>query len=390
MKITSIVGARPQFIKLAPLIQAIKKFNKSNSSLGIKYSIIHTGQHYDYEMNKVFFDELSIPTPTYTLNIGSGLHGWQTGRMLEGIEKVLLEEKPDWALVFGDTNSTLAGSLAATKIHCPTAHVEAGLRSFNKKMPEETNRILTDLCSDILFCPTENDVRNLRKEGIKNYFNTGKLVDSSEIESLNFNHKSPLAINVGDIMMDVFLMSLKITENKSNILEQLKLTPKGYYLATIHRAENTNDRDILMSIMKGLAEVSKTNPVVFPAHPRTQKALKEINFDTNRIKSLRLIKPVKYFDFINLEKNARGIITDSGGMQKEAFWLKVPCFTIRNETEWPETIESKSNMLVESCPDKIVEKVTNSDEYFEFESAPVLGKGATASLIIKTLHQYIK
>jgi len=348
LKIASIVGARPQFIKLAP----IAKFLSSS------HLIIHTGQHYDYEMSQVFFEELGIKAPDYHLGVGSGPHGWQTAEMIKRIEEVLLKEKPDIVIVYGDTNSTLAGALTAAKLHILVAHVEAGLRSFNKKMPEEINRVLTDHCSDILFCPTETAVNNLREEGFTNIFNDGKLIDETSITS-HISHLtsyfSPLVINVGDIMYDALLLYLELARKKSNILGKLKLTNTEYYLATLHRAENTDNLENLRNIFEALLEISKDTPIILPLHPRTKKSIKSLNPSllTSHF-SLRIIDPVSYFDMLILEANAKIIFTDSGGVQKEAFLFKVPCITLRNETEWIETVQSGWNILVGADREKII------------------------------------
>ena len=265
MKIASIIGARPQFVKLAPLVRAIRKHNKFNSKFKIKHLIIHTGQHYDYEMNKIFFDELSIQEPDYNLEVGSGSHGWQTGKIIKRVEEVLMKEKPNWVLVYGDTNSTFAGAFTAAKLHIPVAHIESGLRSFNKKMPEEINRVLTDYSSNVLFCPTENAVRNLKKEGYTNIINKGKLISSSFINKvLLTNSHIPIVINVGDIMYDALSINLKIAEMKSSILEKFKLKVKGYYLATIHRAENTDDKNRLKNILDQKVIIAIILGIVIP------------------------------------------------------------------------------------------------------------------------------
>ena len=341
LRIASIVGARPQFIKLAPIAKLL-----SSSHL-----IIHTGQHYDYEMSQVFFEELGIKAPDYHLGVGSGPHGWQTAEMIKRIEDVLLKEKPDIVIVYGDTNSTLAGALTAAKLHILVAHVEAGLRSFNKKMPEEINRVLTDHCSDILFCPTETAVNNLREEGFTNIFNNGKLIDETSITS----YLSPLVINVGDIMYDALLLYLELARKKSNILGKLKLTNTEYYLATLHRAENTDNLENLRNIFEALVEISKDTPIILPLHPRTKNSIKSLNPSllTSHF-SLRIIDPVSYFDMLILEANAKIIFTDSGGVQKEAFLFKVPCITLRNETEWIETLQSGWNILVGADREKII------------------------------------
>lgn len=382
MKIVSIIGARPQFIKIAPLVRAIQNHNKSNTPT-IKHLIIHTGQHYDYEMNKIFFDELGIPEPDYNLEVGSGPHGWQTGEMIKRTEEALTKERPQWVLVYGDTNSTLAGALAAAKIHMPIAHIEAGLRSYNKKMPEEINRVLADHCSAILFCPTENAVRNLQKEGFTNIINNGNLVDN-DLSSLT----SPTVINVGDIMYDALLLSLNIAEQKSSALERLKLKPKAYYLATVHRAENTNDKGRLKNIIEALIEISKEKPVIFPVHPRTKKILGPdySSLLTSHL-SLRIIDPVSYLDMLILEKNAQQVLTDSGGAQKEAYLLGVPCITLRDETEWIETIETGWNVLVGTTKERILVVVNEaSDQRVKpHKKHPIFGDGGAGKRIVGIL-----
>ncbi|MDD4652794.1 MAG: UDP-N-acetylglucosamine 2-epimerase (non-hydrolyzing) [Methanothrix sp.] len=321
MKIASIVGARPNFIKLAPLSKELRR-------RGFDEVIIHTGQHYNYEMDKIFFDDLGIPAPDYHMGIGSGSHGLQTGEMLKKSEEVLVAEKPDLVIVFGDTNSTLAGSLAAAKLHIKSAHVEAGLRSFDRSMPEEINRVIVDHCSDLLFCPTTTAVDNLRKEGI--------------IKGVHLT---------GDVMVDAQRECESIARKRSHILDDLDLKPKGYYLATVHRASNTDEPNKL----RGIAEALKSlGNVVFPCHPRTEKYLKEYRLWDDLVRKIRVIKPVGYLDMLLLEKNAAKIITDSGGVQKEAYLLGTACITLRGETEWVETVEDGWNMLVGPDTDKIV------------------------------------
>jgi len=277
MKIISVVGARPQFIKVAPILRAIMAYNTENSGC-IEHSLVHTGQHYDENMSAVFFEELEIPKPDYNLGIGSASQGAQTGRMLEAMETVLVDEQPDWVLLYGDTNSTLAGALTAAKLHIPVTHVEAGLRSFNRRMPEEINRVLTDHVSTILFCPTETAVNNLKREGFTNIVNDGHLVSDLHPHELRTTHHEPVVLNVGDVMFDSVLYNLKLAEQRSTILDQLHLKldkPKGYALATVHRAENTDDSRRLRAIFDALSELATKVPVVAPLHPRTQKALSQ-------------------------------------------------------------------------------------------------------------------
>jgi UDP-N-acetylglucosamine 2-epimerase len=320
MKVVNVVGARPQFIKLAPILKAVERHNQQYPNRPIQEILVHTGQHYDYEMSQVFFDELGLKVPDYHLGVGSGSHGYQTGEMLKRIEEVLLKEKPDLVMVYGDTNTTLAGGLAASKLHIPVAHVEAGLRSFNKKMPEEINRVLTDHLSDLLFCLTQTAVENLRREGIEK----GVYL-------------------VGDVMYDAVLLYLDLAERKSEIMERLGLKPKSYALATVHRAENTDQPERLRTIFDGLERVAEEGlSVILPLHPRTRKHLNTLGIHP---KEVQVLDPVSYLDMLVLEKNARVILTDSGGVQKEAFFFRVPCVTLREETEWVETVERGWNTL---------------------------------------------
>ena len=333
-KLVTIVGARPQFIKASPVSNALKASGLINEI------IIHTGQHYDSNMSDIFFEELGIDEPKYKLNLGGGNHGEMTGKMLEGIEKILLSEKPDMVLVYGDTNSTLAGTLAAVKLHIPVAHVEAGLRSFNRKMPEEINRILADQCSDILFCPTQSSVDQLKKEGI-----VGK------------------CLYVGDVMYDVALMSKKKLGDKTQTLEKLNLKNKQFALATCHRAENTDIADRLTSILTALAKISQSMPVVFPIHPRTLKVINDLNLQ-HLLKTIHTTEPLGFLETIELEIHAKVILTDSGGMQKEACFQGTPCITLRDETEWVETVSSGWNSIVGADQEKIItafDKALNLD-----------------------------
>jgi len=345
MKIVTIIGARPQFIKAAAVSRVHQAFNQTSysgnrrSRKRIQEILVHTGQHYDYLMDKVFFEELKLQRCDYHLGVGSGAHGKQTGVMLEQIEPILQKEKPDVVQVYGDTNSTLAGALAAAKMHIPVAHVEAGLRSYDRNMPEEINRLLTDHVSRLLFCPTDEAVENLSKEGIRN----GK--------------QDRWVKNVGDVMHDSILYYSEIAEQTSTILHDLELfsssgslapnselkTP-NYYLATLHRAENTDNPERLKSILKALGEISRKFPIILPLHPRTKKMM-----DVHRLrlksKNVKLIDPVSYLNMLKLEKNAKAILTDSGGVQKEAYWLKVPCVTLREVTEWGYTVEEGWNTV---------------------------------------------
>ncbi len=317
MKVVSIVGARPQFVKAGIVSRELR-------NRGVREIFVHTGQHYDFEMSEVFFRELNLPEPDYYLGVGSGTHGEQTGRMLIEIEKVLLKENPDVVLVYGDTNSTLAGALAAAKLHIDVAHVEAGLRSYNMEMPEEINRVLTDHISKFLFAPTETAVKNLKREGIEK----GVYL-------------------VGDVMYDVALEVLSKVDERG-ILSKWNLHPDGYILVTIHRAENTDSENHLREIAGALRELSlnHNHKIFFPVHPRTRKKLEEYNLlEVLDVPNLILSRPVTYFEMVVLEKNAAAIITDSGGVQKEGFFFGTRCVIPRNETEWVELVETGWNIL---------------------------------------------
>jgi UDP-GlcNAc3NAcA epimerase len=312
MRVLSIVGARPQFVKAGVVSQALKSEN-------IDEILVHTGQHHDAEMSDVFFRELNIPLPAHHLGIHGGTHGAMTGRMLEGIERVLLAERPDWMLVYGDTNSTLAGALAAAKLHFPVAHVEAGLRSFNRKMPEEINRLLTDHVSQLLFCPTSASAGNLAREGI-----------TKDIHI------------VGDVMMDATFAAYDIANRVSNILSSLELQEGHFSLATIHRAENTDDPQKLRTLIDWLVERAVDRPIVLPLHPRTRAAIDASSLDPS---ALRVVAPVGYFDMQRLLAGCAEVFTDSGGLQKEAYFHRKPCTTLRDETEWVETVAAGWNRL---------------------------------------------
>lgn len=353
MKIVTIIGARPQFIKAAVVSRIIAQTE------GVEEIIIHTGQHFDSNMSDVFFEEMSIPHPQYNLNINGLGHGAMTGQMLEKIEEVLLKEKPDWVLVYGDTNSTLAGALAAKKLHIKVAHVEAGLRSFNIDMPEEVNRILTDRISDILFCPTTTAVHNLIKEGYENI--------NSEIKE------------VGDVMQDAALF-YETKAKKPN--EEI---PNSFALCTVHRAENTDNSDRLKSIFSALEEISKITPVVLPLHPRTKAKLTNINYDFKK-SNIRFISPVGYLEMVWLLSNCRFVLTDSGGLQKEAYFFSKPCVTMRDETEWVELVENGFNKLAGADYETIIAlaKEANENTNLDF-TIRLYGNGDAGKIIIENL-----
>jgi UDP-GlcNAc3NAcA epimerase len=354
MKIVSVIGARPQFVKAGPLSAKLRRSHRE--------VIIHTGQHYDYEMSEVFLKELSIPKPDHHLGVGSGMHGAQTGLMLARIEEVLQEEQPEVVIVYGDTNSTLAGALAAAKLHIPVAHVEAGLRSFNRDMPEEINRVLVDHLSTHLFATSVGAVRNLAAEGI-----------TSSVHE------------VGDIMYDAVLLYSVEAESRSDVLERLGLEPKGYYVATVHRAENTDAPQRLRDIFDGLGLLDK--PVVVPLHPRTSASLSRHRIDGVGAR-VRLIKPVGYMDMLLLMKHSACVITDSGGAQKEAGYLGVPCVTLRDETEWVETVEAGWNALAGTSPQRILESVARMAVPRLDPPPRLYGSGNTAERICDLLANF--
>jgi UDP-N-acetylglucosamine 2-epimerase len=355
MKVVTVVGARPQFIKAAPVCKALR-------AAGHTEYLAHTGQHYDYGMSQVFFDELGIPQPDINLEIGSGGHGWQTGQMLIRLEEVLLAQQPNWTLVYGDTNSTLAAALAAVKLRIPVAHVEAGLRSFNREMPEEHNRVLTDHVADLLFCPTQTAVDHLRNEGI--------------ITGVHL---------VGDTMYDAVLQFSAIAQERSTILDRLGLQPKSYLLATVHRPYNTDVPENLRSILAAFGDIAE--PIIFPVHPRTRKKIMELDgaADNRQPANPRMIEPVGYLDMLALQQNARMILTDSGGIQKEAYWQGAPCVTLRTETEWVETVEAGWNVVVGADRARIVQAVRD----FAPPAAPPLayGDGRAADHIVHLLRK---
>ncbi|WP_028487993.1 non-hydrolyzing UDP-N-acetylglucosamine 2-epimerase [Thiothrix lacustris] len=344
MKITTIIGARPQFVKAAVVSRAFREHRPD-----VQETIIHTGQHYDANMSDVFFDELDIPRPDHHLGIGGGTHGQNTGRMLEAIETVLLGDKPDWVLVYGDTDSTLAGALAAAKLHIPVAHVEAGLRSFNRTMPEELNRILTDHVSSLLFTPTDTATRNLANEGI-----TGEKVQQ-----------------VGDVMYDAALYYRNKAQRPAGIQHD-----SGFILSTIHRAENTDNPERLSNIIGALNEVAAETPVILPLHPRTRKLLAQGNYDTRNI---ALLEPISYLQMVWLLEHCKLVVTDSGGLQKEAYFFGKPCVTTRDETEWVELVDSGWNTLVGANIKRISQAFAVKAQS---ERTELYGSGNTGKLII--------
>ncbi|MCK5028275.1 MAG: UDP-N-acetylglucosamine 2-epimerase (non-hydrolyzing) [Bacteroidales bacterium] len=375
IKLVTIIGARPQIIKAAALSRAIRqKFPDEINEI-----IVHTGQHYDENMSNVFFEELEIPKPDYNLNIGSGKHGEQSAKMISGIEEILIAEKPDFIILYGDTNSTLAGAVAASKIHVPIVHIEAGLRSFNKKMPEEINRIICDHCSTYLFPPTQTGFTNLITEGFKK-------------TSSPYTIDNPGIFNYGDIMYDNTLYFSEIAEKKSNILKTLNIDEKEFLLATVHRDYNTDNEEALIGILKSFNYISAEYnlKIVFPVHPRTLKIIKSLSghkevdlFLKNQL--IHRIEPVSFLDMILLEKYASLILTDSGGVQKEAYFFNKPCIILRTETEWVEIMETGKAVLTASSYEKIITSFNSLYKQKETEFPKIFGDGNTAELICKEL-----
>ena len=344
MKLVTIIGARPQIIKAAALSRAIR----SHYADQIQEVIVHTGQHYDDNMSQVFFDELEIPQPNYNLHVGSVSHGVQTARMIEGIEALLMKEQPDFIVLYGDTNSTLAGTVAAAKIHVPIVHIEAGLRSFNKSMPEEINRIVCDHCSTLLFSPTLAGLENLRREGFP--------IDNDGPYTID----NPKVYHCGDIMYDNSLHFAHIAEQKTDIIQRLALTDKPFILATIHRDSNTDHPERLSAIFKALIQLSKECHIVLPLHPRTAKFMKA-NLDKSLQKqissclNIQIIPPVSFLEMIALERHAQLVVTDSGGVQKEAYFFQKPCIILRPETEWVEIVETGNAILADADENRIMQ-----------------------------------
>jgi len=371
IKLLSIVGARPQFIKSFPVSLEIERANKKEKK--INEILIHTGQHYDYNMSKIFFDQLGLKDPSYHLGVGSGSHSYQTGEMIKKIEEIIIKERPDFVLVYGDTNSTLAGAIATSKCNIPIIHVESGLRSRNFKMPEEVNRVMTDRISSILFCPTNTAVENLNREGFNNFYYKG------------FKIEKPKIILSGDVMYDSFLISSKETQ-PAPIIKELVSSFNNYYLATIHRPENTDSKEILSKLIYSLDKISFETPIIMPIHPRTRDKLKQFDI---KYSNLLLIDPVGYFDMIYLISKCKAIFTDSGGLQKEAFFGKKPCITLRNETEWVELVNLGYNTLVGSEPQKILEaenKFINKSFKWKTE---LYGNGRASEIIVKEISNFI-
>lgn len=345
VKIVNVVGARPQFIKAAAVCRALRACG------GLADLLVHTGQHYDFEMSDVFFAELGLPAPDRSLGVGSGTHARQTGGIMVALEEVLASERPDLVLVYGDTNTTLAGALTAAKLHVPVGHVEAGLRSFNRSMPEEINRVVADHLSSLHFCPTGTAVDNLRAEGIS--------------EGVHL---------VGDVMDDI--LRLSVARRREGVLAELGVEPGSYYLMTLHRAGNTDDEARLEAIVRAVGKLDR--PVIFPVHPRTRKAMEAAGIRPEG--QLRPVPPVGYLDFIALEASARAVLTDSGGVQKEAYLLGVPCVTLRTETEWPETVEAGWNFLADVDADAIV---AGAEREPPGERPELFGDGRAAERIVE-------
>lgn len=374
LRIVSIVGARPQFVKLAPICRAVEAHNAAGGE-PIRHLIVHTGQHYDPELSDIFFDELEIPKPDMNLGVGSGPHGQQTGRMLELFERFLLETKPDAVIVYGDTNSTIAGALVAAKQHVKVVHVEAGLRSFNRLMPEEINRIATDHVSDVLYAPTQTAMKLIAREG---------LAARAELS--------------GDVGYDAVLFNRELAARKSKILDALSLTPRQYAVLTVHRSENT-EAGRLIELMNWLGEIARGGlKFVFPIHPRTARLLPRDPERFNQFPGVRLIKPIGFLDMLQLVGNARMVLTDSGGVQKEAFFLNTPCVTLREETEWTETVEARANVLAGVNRDRIQAGVRDwearlaREERFDFAAGAgqPFGRGDAAHRIVASLVAFLR
>lgn len=376
MKIVTIIGARPQIIKAAAISRAIK----THFAKEIEEIIIHTGQHYDANMSAVFFDELGIPRPNYNFHVGSATHGVQTAHMMEEIEEILLQEQPDFIVLYGDTNSTLAGAIVAAKIHIPIVHIEAGLRSFNKSMPEEINRIVCDHCSTLLFSPTQTGIDNLLREGLT--------IDNMPPYTVN----NPKVFHSGDIMYDNSLYFAEMAETKTNIINRLELNDKPFILATIHRDSNTDNPERLDSIFSTLLKLSEQIPIVLPLHPRTDKMLKN-SIDTSKRKqlfdspNLKIIKPVSFLEMIALERHAKIVVTDSGGVQKEAYFFKKPSIILRNETEWIEILKTGNAILADADENRIMQAWEHFNTHPVADFPEIFGNGHAAEFILEQVLQ---
>ena len=364
MKIVTIMGARPQIIKAAALSRAIK----NNYADRIHEVIVHTGQHYDDNMSQVFFDELGIHRPDYNLHVGSASHGVQTAKMMEGIEDILLAEKPDFIVLYGDTNSTLAGAVAASKIHVPIAHIEAGLRSFNKSMPEEINRIVCDHCSTLLFTPTLAGLNNLQREGFP--------MDNDGPYTID----NPKVYHCGDIMYDNSLHFSSIADRKTDILQRLGLTRKTFVLATLHRDGNTDDPDRLNAILEAFTELAKETTVVFPMHPRTRKHAVDFHPD-----NVIVTEPLSFLEMVQLEKQAQLILTDSGGVQKESYFFKKPCVIMRPETEWVEIVKVGTATLADVDKDSILQASRQYIQHPPVDFPEIFGDGHAATFMLEKM-----
>ena len=402
IRLLTIIGARPQIIKAAAVSRAVREAFAGQ----IEEKILHTGQHYDDNMSEVFFRELGIPQPDYNLHVGSGTHGVQTGAMLQGIERILLEQHFDGMIVYGDTNSTLAGALAASKLQVPLFHVEAGLRSYNMTMPEEINRIVADRLGNLLFAPTETAVRNLRGEGINELTNerinelTGERVN--ELTSERFaNGKTQKVVLSGDVMYDNSMYFSAMADEKSDIIERLGLKPKQFVLATIHRPANTDNKENLRSIFRALSDIASSGiDVVVPLHPRTRGRLNELTNERineltgERVNELtnervKIIEPASFFEIIRLEKNARVVMTDSGGVQKEAFFYGTPCVILRPETEWVEIVDAGAGILADADYERIMAAYkTLSGREVKFP--PLFGDGHASEKILQEIVAYLR
>ena len=382
MKLVTIIGARPQIIKAAALSRAIRNHYADQ----IQEVIVHTGQHYDDNMSQVFFDELQIPRPDYNLHVGSASHGVQTARMTEGIEALLIKEKPDFIVLYGDTNSTLAGAVAAAKIHVPIVHIEAGLRSFNKSMPEEINRIVCDHCSTLLFTPTKAGLENLKREGFP--------VDGSGVSTSSTTAAptidNPKVFHCGDIMYDNSLHFADIAEEKTDIIRRLELVGKPFILATIHRDSNTDHPERLSAIFDALIELSKENQIVLPLHPRTAKLLKT-NLSNEKqtlifsSANIKLIPPVSFLEMIALERHAQLVMTDSGGVQKEAYFFKKPCIILRPETEWVEIVQTGNAILADADESRIMQAWAHFKDCPPTTFPEIFGDGHAAEFMLKQM-----